>query len=283
MNFRHLLFSCCALAATLHAFVSIDYVTVGDIGNANDSTGYGGVAYGYQIGKYEVTNAQYVEMLNAKAATDTNDLYNTNMGSDAQGGITRSGDSGSYTYAVKSGYENKPVVFVSHLDAQRFANWIHNGQGTGSTETGAYTVGETALHASNASVWIPTQNEWYKAAYYQPTAAGGPSSSYWLYPTRSNTQPTSATSPSTITGAANYYREIGFKVGYFAVTQSGDYDPDLIYLTDVGSYTNSSSYYGTFDQGGNAMEWNDYLDPGGLIGDLFSGGGGRVRRVVPGT
>jgi hypothetical protein len=50
--------------------VTIDWVTVGNPGNAADDTGYGAVAGTYQIGKYEVTNAQYAEFLNAKAASD---------------------------------------------------------------------------------------------------------------------------------------------------------------------------------------------------------------------
>jgi formylglycine-generating enzyme required for sulfatase activity len=48
-----------ALITSASATVTIDYVSVGNAGNAADSTGYGAVAYAYQIGKYEVTNAQY--------------------------------------------------------------------------------------------------------------------------------------------------------------------------------------------------------------------------------
>ncbi len=57
------------------------------------------MAYTYQIGRYEVSNAQYAEFLNAVAATDTYSLYATSMGSGV-GGITRSGSSGSYTYSA---------------------------------------------------------------------------------------------------------------------------------------------------------------------------------------
>ena len=71
--------------------ITIDTVPVGNRGNANDSTGYGGVSYDYRIGTTEVTNAQYVEFLNAVAATDPYGLYNTSMGSTTYGGITRSG------------------------------------------------------------------------------------------------------------------------------------------------------------------------------------------------
>ena len=58
------------------------------------------MAYDYWISKYEVTNAQYAELLNAKAASDPLGLYNTIMDGDATfGGITQSGVSGSYTYS----------------------------------------------------------------------------------------------------------------------------------------------------------------------------------------
>jgi formylglycine-generating enzyme required for sulfatase activity len=77
--------------------VTIDWVTVGDPGNAYDTinTGtnpnYGAVADSFQIMKYEFTNEQYKDFLNSVAATDTYSLYNTSMGSNAHGGITQSG------------------------------------------------------------------------------------------------------------------------------------------------------------------------------------------------
>ena len=58
---------------------SLEFVTVGNPGNAADSTGYGAVDHVYQIGKFEVTAGQYTEFLNAVAATDTYGLYSTLM------------------------------------------------------------------------------------------------------------------------------------------------------------------------------------------------------------
>jgi len=81
-------------------------------GNYVGTSGYGAVPYFYRISKYETTNAQYAEFLNAVAATDTHALYNTNMGdsnSPNRGGITRSGQSGSFTYSAIAGRENMPV------------------------------------------------------------------------------------------------------------------------------------------------------------------------------
>src|SRR4051794_32076880 len=185
--------------------VTIDTVPVGDPGNPNDSStgnSFGSVSRAYNIGKYEVTVGQYTVFLNAVAATDPYSLYNTSMALDPGIiGIDRSGSSGSYSYTV-IGSANNPVSYVSWGDAARFANWLHNGQpmgaeGPGTTETGAYTLNgattDSALMAvaSNAGAnwFIPTENEWYKAAYYQPAAKGGNSNSYWKYPMKTNSFP----------------------------------------------------------------------------------------------
>lgn len=146
------------------AAITIDTVAVGNPGNAGEvqSQGkFGAVAYDYRIGEYEVTNAQYAEFLNFKAASDPWALYNASMGSDPRGGITRSGSAGSYMYTTKTNMGDKPVNYVTWYDAIRFANWLHNGQGSGDTETGAYTLlGGTGGRAEqwqqhHAQSWCP--------------------------------------------------------------------------------------------------------------------------------
>ena len=214
------------MITSVPASVTIDWVAVGNAGNAADTTGYGAVAYAYQIGKYEVTNAQYGAFLNAAAKTDNYALYNSNMSSL---GISRSGSSGSYTYSVTTALANRPVVYVSWFDAARMANWMVNGQGNGSTETGAYTLngatsGVSFTKNAGAQVYIPTENEWYKAAYYNAA-----NTSYSLYPNGQNT---------ITTADANYNNSGGS-------------------TTNVGTYSSDPSSYGTFDQGGNVWEWND--------------------------
>src|SRR4029079_10773318 len=117
------------------------------------------------------------------------------------------GPSGSYSYDV-IGSPNHPVTYVSWGDAARFANWMHNGQPTGgqgpaTTETGAYTlngattqVALSAVTRNPGSKWfIPTENEWYKAAYYQPAASGGDADSYWAYPMKTYNLPYSDQPP----------------------------------------------------------------------------------------
>ncbi len=283
--------------------VSIDLVPVGDLGNAPDPLntntvpGIGSVSYGYSIGKYEVRNSEYVDFLNAVADTDTYGLYSTLMSSDALGGINRSGSSGSFTYSLKSGYDNMPVVFVSFYDAARFANWLENGQptgaqGAGTTETGSYTLftngsstTNVSARAANATWVIPTENEWYKAAYYDPTASG--TTNYWLYPMQTDSVPysdqPSGTSSPDASRAGNFYNNDGSANGYndgYAKTGSTTYNGGTNYMTDVGAYTTADSYYGTFDQGGNVFELVETIISGsnrGLRGGDWSFGEFNLR------
>ena len=136
------------------------------------------------------------------------------------------------------------MLYVSFFDAVRFANWMNNGQGSGDTETGSYLLlGGTATPGNgtsftrtntNQTIFVASENEWYKAAYYDPSTA-----SYFDYPARSNTVPTC----STATAAPNR-ANCNFQVGN---------------LTVGGTYIGSASPYGTFDQGGNVQEWNDTI------------------------
>jgi formylglycine-generating enzyme required for sulfatase activity len=123
--------------------VTIDWVTVGDAGNAADTTGYGSVSYDYRIGKYEITISQYSAFLNAVSKTDTYGLYETGNGIPNQGmaengliaGISRTGADGSYAYAPiaplgsnipgAQSSVNRPISYITWWDAARFANWMH--------------------------------------------------------------------------------------------------------------------------------------------------------------
>ena len=240
-----------ALITSASASITMDWVNVGNPGNAADpATGslYGAVAYAYQIGKHEVTNSQYGAFLNAKGASNSGAIYNSSM---TGTGITQTGSSGNFSYSVTSGFENKPVVHVSWFDAARFANWMMNGQGGGDMETGAYTLnGATSgIITANigAQVYIPTENEWYKAAYYNAATT-----SYSLYPNGQDT---------ITTADANYGGAVGS-------------------TTDVGSYTGDGSSYGTFDQGGNVWEWNDAVISGssrGVRGGSFNNNENSLR------
>jgi formylglycine-generating enzyme required for sulfatase activity len=233
--------------------INVDLVPVGDPGNAADSSGFGAVAYPYSIGKYDVTTSQYAVFLNAVATTDTFGLWNSHMAVDLPTvGISRSGSAGSFTYSV-IGNGNVPIFDETWGSAARFSNWLQNGQptgveGPGTTETGAYTLlgatSNAALMAvtrnAGATWFIPTEDEWYKAAYYK---AGGKNAGYWTYPTQSNNTPSNVLS-ATGTNNANFH------------TSNGYTDPTN-FFTSVGAFAASPGPYGTFDQGGNLFQWNE--------------------------
>jgi len=239
----------------------IDWVTVGNPNNAAyigpDSSCQlltcGSVPYEFRMAKYMVTNARYAEFLNAKGTGDTLlALYHDSMTIDGlNGGIVRTGEHGSYTYTLKRGFANKPVTYVSAFDAMRLANWLHNGRGDGDTETGAYTLlggtktptnGFTVLRNSDARVFLPNENEWYKAAYYDPVTEA-----YFDYPAGTDAQTTCAL-PGPTPNTAN--------CGTKLLPGGGGH---LLGVSVVGAYTGSPSPYGTFDQGGNLYEWTDQI------------------------
>ena len=338
---------------------SLEFVTVGDPGNtadAADSNGlrFGQVDYSYMIAKYETTYGQYVEFLNAVAKCDPHKLFNLGMQYDRLlNGIARDGNEGSYVYELlDSESADKPVNYVNFLDAVRFCNWMHNGQGNGSTETGAYTIitGElvgatrknnittykakglldlnigdqaqmsgltgrgfdsrstitsvrkkngytyftiendypnargvgkgvlTAIaptHNSNAKFWIPTENEWYKAAYYSPVLNGG-KGGYFAWATQSDVTP--GNTIGDLPNQANIRTSTRFTNSEFFPRPDPLIGPNM--LTAVGSFTNSASYYGTFDQDGNITELNESIyDPIALFGSYNgSDNGTRSKR-----
>ncbi len=252
--------------------VTIATVPVGNAGNAGELSGAGAggygpdritgsVSYNYNIGKYEVTAAQYKDFLNAVAQTDTYGLYDTNMWNSTYGcKIKRSGVSGSYTYSVASALADRPVNYVSWGDAARFANWLHNGQPTGAqglstTEDGAYylngaTTDAQLLAVNRKTTWkwaITSEDEWYKAAYHKNSGVTG---NYWDYPTGTNSAPGRDMTEITKPGNNANYSDVPYPID------------SPYYTTVVGEFQYSRSPYGTFDQGGNLWEWNEAIVSG---------------------
>ncbi|MBD3219959.1 SUMF1/EgtB/PvdO family nonheme iron enzyme [bacterium] len=230
----------------------LGFVRVGAPGNAPDpSTGKGSVAYEFEIARFEVTNAQYAEFLNAVAVDgDPYGLWDPDMDG-TFGYIQRAGTPGDFSYAVAAGRENQPVANVSFWDAARFVNWLQNGQGAGGTESGTYQMSGNGIiggRSADAQYVLPTDDEWYKAAYFQPAADGGDADSYWLYPTASNTL-----LPNEDRGGANYFDDDGFFGGLDF--EDGPFSP-------VGWYTEAPTYWGSFDQGGNVSEWVESMVAG---------------------
>jgi sulfatase modifying factor 1 len=210
---------------------TIDFVPIGDAGNTGDTAeaGYGGVGYAYRIGTYEVTINQFTKAYNAdNSIGDGDEDYWGSYGTGA------------------------PATYVYWHEAARFCNWLT----TGDADLGYYSTGgsydDTPDHglshkqyadANGLTYFIPTEDEWYKAAYYK---GGGTDAGYWDYPTQHDT----TSSP-----------------GIDGIDSSGDTDPgdfDAVFYdgynqghpNDVGN-SGVGSAYGTYGQGGNVWEWNE--------------------------
>lgn len=246
-------------------------VPVGDAGNAGELSGAGaggagpdricgGVSYPFELQKFEVTAAEYAGFLNAVAADDLYGLYDPEMASHSYGcRIERAGTPGRYAYSVDSDWAHRPVNFVSWGDAARYANWLTNGQpvgeqGAATTENGSYILNGALSDAEllavtrrpDATYVVPTEDEWYKAAYYKSRSQRD---AFWDYPTRSHVEPGNDLLDPDPGNNANFY-QFGYTLG------------PPYYRSEAGAFANSSSAYGTYDQGGNVKEWTEtILDP----------------------
>jgi len=193
--------------------IDMDFVPVDNPGNAGDPT-RGAVDYTYHIGKYEVTEDQWGVVV------------------DAQGGYPL--HAGNWT-------GDQPVAEIRWHDMAMFCNWLTSGNimnGAYTIDGGAnYTVtaiDRTVTTYGNTVYVIPTEDEWYKAAYYDPNKPGG--AGYYDFPTGSDTQPDGLDSSGDTE---------------FEVVCDDGYNQGL--PNDVDN-AGSLSPYGTMGQGGNVYE-----------------------------
>ncbi|MCA9237699.1 MAG: SUMF1/EgtB/PvdO family nonheme iron enzyme [Planctomycetales bacterium] len=270
-------------ALVAQAVVTFDWVIVGNAGNAADpETGYGSVDHAFRISKYEVTNTQYVEFLNATdPAGSQGHLFDfSQLPEYERGGIQFDNQAANgLKYDAIAGRENMPVLWISAPRAQMFVNWLENGQGSGDYVTGTYdlTANSDGTRKSTATFFLPNNDEWYKAAYHQND---GVTANYWDYPMSSDDIPYSDDPDSVNTpdssNTANFFKDDsnanGFDDGY-AVTGQPLLDANEYYLSEVGAYGTAMSPYGTFDQGGNAAEVTEpFPGPPGLNIFILRGG-----------
>jgi hypothetical protein len=229
---------------------NIDFATIGNAGNTADNTTYGAVGYTYRMGVYEVSR-DMITKYNAIGAGPAITLQD--MASFGGNGAAR------------------PATGVSWNEAARFVNYLNTSSGYSAAyqfDTGGandnialWEVGDSGYNAanpfrnSNAHYFLPSEDEWYKAAYYDPNKSGG--AGYWDYATGSDTAPTAVAS-GTSGGTAVYGQSFG----------NGPAD-----ITNAGGL----SAYGTMAQNGNVREWGEsgVTAPNDLAGEsrLLRGGG----------
>ncbi|MEY3205313.1 MAG: hypothetical protein RLZZ21_1644 [Planctomycetota bacterium] len=260
--------SCVAVAWASAAATSFGstFVTINNAGNtANPANGLGAVSTTFRMANTETTNSQYVAFLNAVAtASDPFSLYDARMNSSINGGIVRSGSAGAFTYALKTDVPNRgtmPVNFVNWFDAARYVNWLQ----TGNTEAGAYTLsgqttGPIPARNANAAYWLPSQNEWFKAAFYK-----GSNSTYNNWGTGSNTKPTATT--------ANTNPSANFNQTVNAGSTS------VVGLNSVTNYSASLSAYGLYNMMGSVWEMVDNGSTAGTSAFNTFGGSWRTTEA----
>ena len=161
--------------------INVNSILIDNEYNNASSTSYGSVAYKYRIGKSSVTNEQYCAFLNAIASiNDRFNLYVADMTN--YGDLTRYVVGGRYFYNFRNNTKQRPITNINWFNAARFCNWMHNDQPVGlqsdrSTEKGSYDLSSFAGTTTEfldyprgvyAKCFIPTEDEWYKAAYFDP-------------------------------------------------------------------------------------------------------------------
>ena len=248
------------------ASVTVNTVVIGNPGNPGELSGEGAgglgydrvcgaVDYVYRMSQFQVTAGDYTAFLNAVAATDTYELYHPSMWTNEYGCmIEQAGVSGAYAYAVASDWANRPVNFISWGDAARYCNWLHNGQPTGgqnagTTEDGSYFINGGMSNAELIAVvrepdatWVlPTEDEWYKAAYHRNDGVTG---NYYDYAMGSDDLPSNELLDPDPGNSGNFYQS-DYTIG------------SPYWRTEVGEFENSASPYGTFDQNSNVFEWTE--------------------------
>ena len=225
------------------------FVRVGNANNRPDRNGRGCVPYEYEIARCAISNEDWCEFLNAVGEKAVAlGLWHKDMQGGVLGGIGRSyisgEDAASPLFAVKPGWEKKPVTYITYTGVMRYCNWLM----TGDTEKGAYDLTVTPpRRLAGAKYVLPSDDEWYKAAYWDSEAKR-----YWKYPTRSNEIPSQE--------QANFERDDHFSQLALTPQSSQTSKPpnlqtSFFYLADVDAYADSPSPCGALQMGGNVWEF----------------------------
>ena len=247
---------CAFLVPSAHADVfgsgantlTLEFVTIGNAGNADDrafddtdntqgdpnddeySTPYGGVPYAYRMGTFEIS----------------------------QDAITKATAGGLASVTAGAWPGSQPAANMTWFEAAAFVNWLNDQRTPGLKAynlTGVTALtpwasvdawqagGENLFRHKDAYYFLPSEDEWYKAAYHQND---GVTANYWDYATGSNSIPTQALTDGTLAGSAVFD---GLELGVPA-------DPADVNLAG------GLSAYGTMGQNGNVYEWAESADDG---------------------
>ncbi len=246
----------------------IDFVRITDPGNApwmgnpgpgvpgDNTIGRGSVDYEYHIGRMEVTTAQWTEFFNA--AYDRPDTLPHLAVPTFWGAVpTTPTTPGGRRWTVPGGNENLPVGNITWRMAAMYCNWLHNGKSTDRAAfmNGAYdvsTFGYTGdrgdiftdqfAHHPDARYWIPTWDEWLKAAHYDPHKNGPGEGGWWMFSNGSDTAPIYGPPGE---GEANAYWDDRHHPG------------ENPFAIPLGAYPDVTSPWGLLDVAGGTSEWTE--------------------------
>ena len=210
---------------------TIDFVDVGNAGNANDagagggsySSPYGGVGYDYRISTYEISQS---DITNATASGLSNVTGGAHTGNEPAANISW------YEAAAFVNWMNTSNGHQAAYDLTFSSGWSMTAWGASNQAATGVDSGTNAYRHKDAYYFLPSEDEWYKAAYHQND---GVTANYWDYATGSNTIPTPVASGIT-SGTAVF---------------NGPSDPADVNLAG------GLSPYGTMGQNGNVWEWNE--------------------------
>ncbi len=169
----------------------------------------GAVGYEYRMARTEVTVQQYAAFVNAYAPFFEAANPGHTLAPEFTGRYIRRATldpTAPPVYVFEPGAENL-ATDMSWRMAARYCNWLHNGRPTGGAitqnafERGAYdtatfttnpdfTHNDQAMRSPGALFWIPSLDEWTKAAHYDPNRYGpGPGQDgYWKYQAGQDTE-----------------------------------------------------------------------------------------------
>ncbi len=245
-----------------------DWVTIGDLGNApyeggplGQLAGRGSVECLYRISRFEVTSAQWLELLNTFGIYGDPHGFRFTISDAIVQDFSYGGPGIQYMlHPDIPNAEMVPVIGISWRKAARYANWLHNDKAPTlkAVDSGAYDTStwgqdpdtnaftDAPTHEADAKFWIPTMDEWLKAAHYDPNRFGEGQGGWWLYPHGSD-DPLLPGPPGIGQTSAGY------------VAGPGDL-PE--YFIPLGAYPEVQSPWGLFDVSGGAAEWTeDWLFP----------------------
>ena len=115
----------------------------GEDGDSDEKPVHSVTLSAFYMGKYEITNAQFVKFLNEKGNQSEGTVEWINLSGNYEDEKCRIVQSGS-NFSVVSGYDNYPVIYVSWYGAKAYCTWL-------ASKTGK-------------SYRLPTEAEWEYAA-----------------------------------------------------------------------------------------------------------------------